>query len=743
MGTKRLVIIICNLFINIYMLGNTSIQWPEFMARQDLIWTTLPQAWDEAPIMGNGSLGTYICKEPETNAIRVEVCNSFVHDYRKGDPSIYGRGRLLIGHFLLYPVGDIVSGSMRLCLWDAQTRGQIITSKGTIHLKVYVASGTPYIIVETTTEGNEKDFRWTFVPAKADSPRQLNAIAKSSKSHLKKDYVSNPAPRLKEEGNVSICYQPLKDGGSTTTAWKSLNSNNRKYLVVTCAHTYPSDSSMQQALNDMKALTSTQNLQTIEKRHKQWWHTYYPKSFVSLPDKKIENFYWIQLYKLASATHPDGALIDNCGPWLVPTPWPNAWWNLNVQLTYWPIYTSNHADLGNPLVKSFHNNQQNLISNIARQYRDDSSGIPVATGFDLIGTQVGVPANGKKAQIGLLTWICHNLWLQYRYTMDETILRETVYPILKRSINYYLHFLYEGQDGKLHLPPTFSPEYGSAPDCNFDLSLLKWGCETLIKITRLLKINDEILPKWQRVVEKLTDYPQDSTGMLIGDGVPYTKSHRHYSHLLMFYPLYLLNSDQPGTKEVLEKSINHWFSLSKNILGYSLTGAASMYASYGEGDKALEQLHKLFNKFLRPNTMYKESGPVIETPLSGAQVVNDMLLQSWGGKIRVFPGVPTTWKDITFNNLRTEGAFLVSAIRKSGRTVFIQIQSTTGAPFILKTDMQKPTIKRGKADIRDYGNGTFKVILAKGESVSLTSNNMPIPEISPVDGDGSNYFGLH
>lgn len=30
--------------------------------------------------------------------------------------------------------------------------------------------------------------------------------------------------------------------------------------------------------------------------------------------------------------------------------------------------------------------------------------------------------------------------------------------------------------------------------------------------------------------------------------------------------------------------------------------------------------------------MYKEAGPVIETPLSGAQCIHDMLLQSWGGK---------------------------------------------------------------------------------------------------------------
>ena len=34
------------------------------MSGQDMIWNRLPQTWYEAPFMGNGSMGTYICKEP-------------------------------------------------------------------------------------------------------------------------------------------------------------------------------------------------------------------------------------------------------------------------------------------------------------------------------------------------------------------------------------------------------------------------------------------------------------------------------------------------------------------------------------------------------------------------------------------------------------------------------------------------------------------------------------------------------
>ena len=147
---------------------------------------------------------------------------------------------------------------------------------------------------------------------------------------------------------------------------------------------------------------------------------------------------------------------------------------------------------------------------------------------------------------------------------------------------------------------TYSPEYGTAEDCNYDIALLRWGCNTLLEASRILSVDDELIPRWKQVAEHLTDYPQDENGMMIGKDVPFSRSHRHYSHLLMFYPLYLLNAEQNGSKELMEKSVEHWHSLPGNILGYTYTGASSLYAAFGEGDKALEKLNGLFARTLRP-----------------------------------------------------------------------------------------------------------------------------------------------
>ena len=717
------------------------IDWKTFMSKQDMIWNRLPQTWYEAPFMGNGSMGTYICKEPGKNAIRIDVNNSLVHDHRKDDKSIYGRCRLLIGYFLLQPVGEISSGTMRLDLWNAETRSCIRTASGEIRLKAYVTSESPYIIVEAEATEGEKDFRWQFYPESTDSPRQLNAIRKKSKNHLKKDYVSNPPSQLYERNGLDYCWQPLLNGGGTATVWKEMRKGNKRILVISNAHSFPEMNALQKAET---ALTNLQiaDLPALRQAHQDWWHAYYPQSFISLPDKKIENFYWVQIYKLASATRIGGGLLDNSGPWQVLTPWPNAWWNLNVQLSYWPVYTSNRLELGMPIVDVVNDNFENLINNVPEAYRKDAAALPVATDFNLVGTDIRVPGSKPFAQVGNLPWLCHNLWLQYRYSMDETILRNVIFPTLRRAINFYIPFLEKDEQGILHLKETYSPEYGNTKDCNYDIALLRWGCETLLETCRILSIDDDLCLTWQHIVDNLTNYPQNENGIMIGKDVPYSHSHRHFSHLLMFYPLYLLNAEQQGSKELLEKSIEHWHSMPDNILGFSYTGASLLYAAFGEGNKALEKLNGLFALTLRPNTMYMESGPVIETPLSGAQCVHDMLLQSWGKKIRVFPAVPSQWKNIQFKDLRTEGAFLVSAVRKEGKTINIQIKSLAGEPCTLQTDMKNPIVKIGNATLTTKGENEYTLDLKKGETVTITTQTDAIFAISPVDGEGQNFFGL-
>jgi hypothetical protein len=334
--------------------------------------------------------------------------------------------------------------------------------------------------------------------------------------------------------------------------------------------------------------------------------------------------------------------------------------------------------------------------------------------------------------------------------MDDQVLREDLFPLLKRTVNYYFHFITEDRDGKLHLPKTFSPEYKHkmGPDSNFDLALLRWGCTALIEICQRLDMDDPLLPMWRNVLGNLTDYPTDRNGYMIAADVPFAQRHRHFSHLLMIYPLYLVNADQPGAEEMALKSVDHWQSLGVRH-GYALTGASSMYSAFGKGNEALKYLRGL-REYLHPNTFYSEGPgwPVIETPLSGAQCMHDMIIQSWGGTIRVFPAAPDDWDHLVFHDIRTEGAFLISAVRENGKTKFVRIKSLAGEPCRIIPGLDGEVNVSGyrNFDLLEVSPGVFTLDLKRGEEAILwIGTEMPDLTLAPVpeDEDNCNSFGIN
>jgi hypothetical protein len=218
---------------------------------------------------------------------------------------------------------------------------------------------------------------------------------------------------------------------------------------------------------------------------------------------------------------------------------------------------------------------------------------------------------------------------------------------------------------------------------------------------------------------------------MIGAGVPFAKSHRHYSHLLAVYPLHEVTWEQPERRDLIDRSLKHWLSFEGSLRGFTFTGAASIAAQMTRGDDALGYLREFVARFAQPNTMYFEAGPVIETPLSAAKSLQDMLIQSWGGLIRIFPAVPSGWRDVTIHDTRTEGAFLVSAVRRGGRTRFVRVLSEAGQPCRVRTGIDGPLIVRGcsRWSVRD---GVVELGLQRDQEALIHAKGEHDFTIAPV-----------
>jgi hypothetical protein len=112
------------------------------------------------------------------------------------------------------------------------------------------------------------------------------------------------------------------------------------------------------------------------------------------------------------------------GPWYLLTWWPAIWWNLNIQLAYWPVYTGNRLDLGSTLRDLLIGNLDALTANVPEPWRHDSAALPRVTSYDCVGAVAGERGN--------LVWACHNLWWQHRFAGDDVAMVRELIPLLSR-----------------------------------------------------------------------------------------------------------------------------------------------------------------------------------------------------------------------------------------------------------------------------------------------------------------------
>ena len=739
--------------------AENAVPWNDELAMHDLVWKKLPTSWKEAPFLGNGEQGTMMYRTDQ-RTLRWDVGNSAAHDHRlpseddfsEKNVEVLNRGRLFIGHLRVRFPEKLQGGSSRLSLWNAEASGEVQSDGGQARWTTVVHASAPVMRFELTATGDLAPAKFVYVVEEARNPRAVRSKALRT--------PANPPPVLtKHDDGAQTAVHNLHAGGQTAVAWYESKSSGRTRLWLSVMHSFPGSDAEKLALAAVRDAVSADQADWIDK-HRQWWHQYYQGSFLSTGDPYWDAFYWIQQYKLACATRGEKWIIDNQGPWLQPTAWNALWWNLNVQLAHSGFATANRRGMGAALSRRLDECRDQLALNVAEEYRSDSYAINRATsGWDLAG-HAGQPGAGrppKNDQIGRecgnLLWALHNVDLEYRYWHDEDLRDRVLYPLLVRAVNYYRHFLVAKPDGYLHLPRTYSPEYRIAEDCTYDVDLLRWGSGRLLELAAEKELDDSTEPliaKWKDIQAKLVPTHVNETGRMIGRNVSLVGKHRHWSHLLAIYPLRTLTPEKQKDRQLIELSLNHWHSHGQRMAGYSVTGGACMAALLGDGERAYRFLNQL-KPFLHSNTFYSEAGglPVIETPLHGATAMQEMVLQSWGGRLRVFPAVPEKWSDVQFDRFRGEGAFLVSARRESGVTKWVEVSSEFGGsvevqPQIADAEWIAQDTSTGTTQVEKDDDGVYRVVLPEGGSVLFwpKGQGRPTPRIgaTPIQ-TGHNPFG--
>ena len=277
-------------------------------------------------------------------------------------------------------------------------------------------------------------------------------------------------------------------------------------------------------------------------------------------------------------------------------------------------------------------------------------------------------------------------------------------------------------------------------------------------------IEDPDVSRWREILEKLADYPQDESGLQIYRDQPLTHSHRHYSHLMAIYPLGILNIEgSEEERQLIHRSIRTWILKGTGEwVGWSFPSTSLIASRIGLRNMAWHML-QMYLYFIKPNTFHMNGdyrlfgvtsrvGEVmtLEGGFCAAAAILEMLLQSWGGCIRVFPAIPEFWSDAYFHRLRAEGAFLVTSKLRNGKVEFILVESDKGGtcrvlnPFgddyILVRNLNTGEERRLKGDFLEFKttpNGKYLLIPSRRhiEKEELTYLGCRI------DSSETNWFG--
>lgn len=690
-----------------------AINWQNHLKQYDLIWKNLPTDWHEGAYMGNGNIGLLLFKDPDSNALILHIGTTNMNSLELTDKDLFSPG-----YFRLEPNGKIISGSMRLSLWNAETETKIITSTGTINLTSFVHADEMVMINRTTTTGKEDSFKWTWIPTS-------NKGKKFSLSTY-----------LAPEGGKCILTAAQKN--KTTILWYDQKKSNHRTLYITLNHSYKDTVATELGKNVFRNQLR-KGYNRVKAAHRNWWHDFYTASFIAIPDAKLENYYWLQMYKLGTLARPNSPMINISGLWQKEFA-SKAVWPPRVLLPYWALNGSNHVDLASSLEDIYISENQGT-DNMAR-LRTKRVFLENLFRKNTMDYSYATKKRNSVWETSDLVWICYNIWIHYRYKMDNQTL-ESLYPILKQTINKYLQNIIKDQEGTYHLPAVFLADYGYVSDYNYDLALLKWGCQTLISISNRLQINDAQVAEWRHILKNLAPISTDKNGILIGRNTPLRTSISSYAHLISIYPLYLINIENQENERLIENSLNTWLKQGNELQGYSYAGASSAFSAIRKGNQALRYLKLLTDYRLTKNTLYCKEENSIVSPIAGTQCILDMLIQSWGGKIRIFPALPDKWKNVKFYHLRTEGAFLVSAERFNGETKFIEITNDLGELCTVEIDFDNPHFETArKIKITRIADHIYNIPIRKGESVRIyPKNTNPSFTVGPIAHKHSNFFG--
>lgn len=685
--------------------------------------------WDEALPLGNGLIGALVWGKDQT--IRISLDRGDLWDRRR--PEVYDQpgwnyatmqrlkaegnqaemNRLFDIPYdtIAYPT-KLPAGRVELTLPPAFAarafeldlhRAEAFTRAGTVAARAFVHATSPVVLV------------WT--PGVLSG---LSVIAPTAVAKL--GYA--PATRIEDDGFTGY----IQDGALGLRYGALARSRRSATGTLTAITVFASQggSDPQPAARTLLASSLAQGYDGLLASHMRWWTAFWRTSSVTIPDARLQRHYDLVKYFYGAASRAGSPPMPLQGVWTADNgnlpPWKGDYHNdLNTQTTYIAYQTAGLFDAGRSFL-DFMSRLRPQFQAFAKEFYG-VGGAVVPGVMTLDGKAMGgwgqyslSPTNGA--------WVSHLFARHWRYTRDREFLEQEAYPFCLDIATALAALLREGADGRLRLPLSTSPEIFDnsmrawlPPLSNYDVALVRNAFLDMAEIEAARGRPSESA-RWTALAARLpADHIDPKTqSLMFAEGLPYAGSHRHFSHAMAVHPLGHYDLSQgPAAASVINGTIDtikqHG---SKQWVGYSFSWFAAMLARAGRADEALAELRTFERSFTLRNGFHVNGEQTneglsnfryrpftLEGNFLAMEAIHEMLMQSHGGVIQLFPAVSTTWPDVRFDNLRAEGGFIVSAERRNGRIIAYSVTATVDGPLRmrdpLKGDIRVTAMKKGQA----------------------------------------------